>query len=109
MSPPRPSPLMAGGQRATHVRDSDRSGDLWQYGFGLVDAFRFVNLIATDRMQSALSSLVAPGETGPSSTTLPNPGPLASFTQYGNSTFDPDPLYVGVVSSAASATDGGAK
>lgn len=70
-------------------------------GFGLVDAFRFVNLIASDRMQSAVSSLVAPGETGPTSTTLPNPGSLASFTQYGNSTFDPDPLYVGVVSTAA--------
>ncbi|QDU28464.1 Pentaxin family protein [Anatilimnocola aggregata] len=70
-------------------------------GFGLVDAIRFTNLIATDRMQSAVSSLVAPGETAPSSTTLPNPGQLASFMQYGNSTFDPDPLYVGVISTAA--------
>lgn len=69
--------------------------------FGLagatIDAIRVVNLIASDRMQSASGiGVVLPGETNPTSTTLPLPGPQASFASYGTNDLDPDPIYFGV-------------
>lgn len=69
--------------------------------FGLagatIDAIRVVNLIASDRMQSPSGiGVVLPGETNPTSTTLPLPGPQASFASYGVNDLDPDPIYFGI-------------
>lgn len=61
-----------------------------------IDAFRIANLIASDRIEDG-TSFVLPGDNDATSTTLPDPGPLASFANYGNSTFDPDPVYLGVL------------
>ena len=40
---------------------------------------------------------------GATSNVFPDPGPLASFDFYGNSTLDPDPLYIGVLHPLAAA------
>ncbi len=61
-----------------------------------IDAFRIANLIAADRIEDG-TSFVLPGDNDATSTTLPAPGPLASFGSYGASTFDPDPVYLGVL------------
>lgn len=61
-----------------------------------IDSFRIANLIATDRMEVG-TKFVLPGDNDVTSTTLPDPGSLASFGSYGNSTFDPDPVYLGVL------------
>jgi len=61
-----------------------------------IDSFRVANLIAADRIENG-TRFVIPGDNGATSTTLPDPGPLASFPSYGASTFDPDPVYLGVL------------
>ena len=63
---------------------------------GRIDRFRIANLIAADRMESG-TRFVLPGDNDATSTILPDPGPLASYLAYGNSTFDPDPVYLGVL------------
>ncbi|MDX1948441.1 MAG: LamG-like jellyroll fold domain-containing protein [Pirellulaceae bacterium] len=66
-----------------------------------IDAIRIANLIAADRMSTnpATPNVVIPEDNGATSTILPNPGGLASFTSYGNATLDPDPIYLGVLHS----------
>jgi len=61
-----------------------------------IDAFRIANLIAADRIETG-TKFVLPGDNDATSTELPAPGPLASFPNYGASTFDPDPVYLGVL------------
>lgn len=61
-----------------------------------IDAFRIANLIAADRIEDG-TSFILPGDNDATSTTLPAPGSLASFPSYGASTFDPDPVYLGVL------------
>jgi VCBS repeat-containing protein len=65
---------------------------------GAINAIRLANLTAQDRMESASGTgFVIPEDNNATSTTLPNVGPLATFTSFGNATLDPDILYVGVV------------
>ncbi len=61
-----------------------------------IDAFRIANLIAADRIETG-TRFVLPGDNDATSAELPDPGPLASFANYGASTFDPDPVYLGVL------------
>ncbi len=61
-----------------------------------IDRFRVANLIAADRIENG-TRFVIPGDNGATSTTLPDPGPLASYLNYGASSFDPDPVYLGVL------------
>lgn len=58
-----------------------------------VDTIRIVNLTDEDRMFDS-SGVGQVDPEGGSATTLPDPGTFASFTEYGSSTLDPDPLYV---------------
>lgn len=74
--------------------------DLSDFGLAIgdtVDAIRAVNLIDADRMQDSSGfGVVLPGETSPTSTTRPRPGPQApSLTQFPTSSLDPDPIYFG--------------
>lgn len=64
-----------------------------------IDAIRIANLIDADRMESSTGvGVVIPEDGGATSSFRPDPGPLAvGFTQYGASTYDPDPIYVGVL------------
>ncbi|MCO6454870.1 MAG: hypothetical protein J5I93_06190, partial [Pirellulaceae bacterium] len=74
-----------------------------------IDGFRMANLKASDRIQGpgvetspgsgALvgTGIVIPDDGGATSNVFPDPGPLASFDFFGNSTLDPDPLYIGVL------------
>ena len=88
------------------------SFDLSDFGLGAgvaIDAIRYVNLTAADRIDGpgvervpgsgALvgQGFVLPGDNGATSSVRPDPGPLALFSFYGSATFDPDPLYVGVL------------
>ena len=68
--------------------------------FGLADnddtdEIRFVNLTDEDRTvnPSGVGAII-PEDNGSTSSYLPAPGPLASYTQFGSTTLDPDPLYV---------------
>ncbi|HEY1170842.1 MAG TPA: Ig-like domain-containing protein [Verrucomicrobiae bacterium] len=61
-----------------------------------IDAFRIANLRASDRMVAG-TNVVIPEDEGATSAILPAPGPLASFGAYGAGTFDPDPVYLGVL------------
>ena len=74
-----------------------------------IDAIRYVNMTAVDRMEGpgleqtpgsgilVAEGFVIPEDNGATSQVRPDPGPFASFPAYGNSTFDPDPLYFGVL------------
>ncbi len=92
--------------------------DLSEFGLSdgqEIDAFRMVNLKSSDRIQGpgvetspgsgALvgTGIVIPDDGGATSDVFPDPGPLASFDFYGNSTLDPDPLYIGVLHPLAAA------
>ena len=82
--------------------------------FGLIagqsiDQIRYVNMTAADRIEGpgyervpgdgvlVASGFVIPDDNGLTSNVLPDPGSFASFAYFGNSTFDPDPLYVGAL------------
>lgn len=73
--------------------------DLSDLGVGsgeIIDRVRIVNMTDEDRMVDASGiGAVIPEDNGATSSNFPDPGPLASFTSYGSSTLDPDPLYVG--------------
>lgn len=63
---------------------------------GYIDRVRLVNVTNEDRTVEATGvGFVIPEDNGATSTNLPNPGALASFSAFGASTLDPDPLYVG--------------
>ena len=74
-----------------------------------IDQIRYVNMTAADRMEGpgyervtgdgvlVASGFVIPDDNGATSNVLPDPGSFASFAYFGNSTFDPDPLYFGAL------------
>jgi hypothetical protein len=63
-----------------------------------IDMIRLVNMTDEDRMVSATGiGFVIPEDDGDTSSFLPEPGALAGFANYGASTLDPDPLYVGAL------------
>ncbi|MCE9605246.1 MAG: hypothetical protein K8U03_10135 [Planctomycetia bacterium] len=74
-----------------------------------IDKIRYVNMIATDRMEGpgtekvdgsgilVASGFVIPGEAHPTSNVLPDPGSDANYNYFGSTTLDPDPLYFGVL------------
>ena len=65
---------------------------------GFVDRIQLVNLTDEDRTVDASGQgAVLPEDNGTTSSNLPDPGPLANFANYGTSSLDPDPLYVGVL------------
>ena len=72
--------------------------DLSDFGLSssdLIDTIRIVNLTDEDRMVSATGvGEVIPEDNGNTSSNLPDPGSFASFSDFGASTLDPDPLYV---------------
>jgi hypothetical protein len=75
--------------------------DLSDFGLAIgdtVDAVRVVNIINADRMQDSSGvGIVLPGETSPTSTFRPSPGPLASATTFPTGSLDPDPIYFGAL------------
>ncbi|AMV19036.1 beta strand repeat-containing protein [Planctomyces sp. SH-PL14] len=75
--------------------------DLSDFGLAdgeTIDAIRIANLIDADRMEDSSGvGVVIPEDGGATSSYRPDPGALASFSQYGASTYDPDPIYVGVL------------
>ncbi|MBL9090669.1 MAG: cadherin domain-containing protein [Planctomycetaceae bacterium] len=94
------------------------SFDLADFGLAAgqsIDAIRYVNMTAADRMEGSgvervsgdgvyvASGFVIPGDNGATSIVLPDPGSFASFAYYGNATFDPDPLYFGALHQLATA------
>lgn len=84
--------------------------------FDEVDIIRVVNMTDEDRVEGPGtevtpgiflgSGFVLPEDDGATSQVLPDPGPLASFLLYGNSTLDPDPAYIGAISPANTCGDG---
>ncbi len=64
-----------------------------------IDAIRIANMIDADRMinDPVKVRFVKPEDNGATSNLRPNPGTLATFAQYGGGTYDPDPIYVGVL------------
>ncbi|MEZ6141240.1 MAG: cadherin domain-containing protein [Zavarzinella sp.] len=74
--------------------------DLSDMGLGatdIIDRIRIVNLTDEDRMvDSSGAGEVIPEDNDATSTFLPDPGSLAGFTNFGASTLDPDPIYLGV-------------
>ncbi len=92
--------------------------DLSDFGLAAgatIDAVRYVNMTATDRMAGpglertvgsgvlVAEGFVLPEDNGATSQVRPDPGAFASFAQYGNSTLDPDPIYFGMLHALASA------
>ena len=73
--------------------------DLSDFGLAIgdtVDVVRVVNMINADRTQDSSGvGIVLPGETLPTSTVRPNPGPLSSTTTFPTGSLDPDPIYFG--------------
>lgn len=61
----------------------------------LVTKIRLVNMTAADRMVSDTGvGIVIPEDNGATSTNVPTPGPLSSFTNFDSTSYDPDPLYL---------------
>lgn len=84
--------------------------------FDEIDIIRVVNMTDEDRIEGPGfevtpgvflgSGFVLPEDNGATSQVLPDPGPLASFLLYGNSTLDPDPAYIGAIAPANTCGDG---
>jgi len=93
--------------------------DLQAFGAGTydeVDGIRVVNMTDEDRIDApgtevtpgvfTGSGFVLPEDNGATSVVLPDPGPLASYIVFGNSTLDPDPAYIAAISPANTCGDG---
>lgn len=72
--------------------------DLSDFGFAdgeATDRIRIVNLTDEDRsVDPSGFGAMLPDDNGGTSSYLPDPGALASYTQFGVNTLDPDPFYV---------------
>lgn len=84
--------------------------DLTDLGIGdglAIDRIRLVNMTNQDRMADpSRIGVVLPEDNGSTSTYQPDPGPSASFSFYGASTLDPDPLYIASLHSVDAAACG---
>lgn len=92
--------------------------DLEAFGVGTfdeIDAVRIANLTDEDRIDGpgteitpgvfTGSGFVLPEDAGATSVVLPDPGPAAGYDLFGNSSLDPDPLYIGSLVEAQSCGD----
>jgi hypothetical protein len=90
--------------------------DLSDFGVEIgqaITGIRYVNMMASDRMEGpgvektsgsgilVAEGFVIPEDGGATSNVFADPGAMASFPKYGNSTLDPDPLYFAMLHSLA--------